>query len=99
VSQVTDPKHTNNYGWICPYIKEKLRFAVEIGSRDCLDAIQVANHFEIPLLAFEPDPKCFELCKENIHSFNENRVEVKKIALSDYSSTSNIYIAKEIVVF
>lgn len=48
------------------HIKDKIEIAFELGSRDCLDAIQISQHFGCKVHAFECNPGSIEKCKHNL---------------------------------
>jgi FkbM family methyltransferase len=57
----------DNYAWIYHLVEPKrINIVCEIGSRDGLDAIAIANHFGCSVYCFEPDPINYEEVKNNI---------------------------------
>jgi FkbM family methyltransferase len=56
----------SNYNWAFNYVNTPIKNIVEIGSRDLIDSIELSNHFNAKVYAFEPDPDCVELCLKNL---------------------------------
>lgn len=64
----------------------------EIGSRDAIDGIELAHHFDANVMIFEPDPINSELCKRNL-TLHGGQIAAKffNIALSDESGLVDFY--------
>lgn len=64
----------------------------EIGSRDAIDGIELAHHFDASVVIFEPDPINSELCKRNL-TLHGKQIAAKffNIALSDESGLVDFY--------
>jgi hypothetical protein len=52
---------------------------VEIGSRDCVDAIRLANFYKTKVIAFECNPEAVAICKKNI--FGNPNIELLVLQL------------------
>lgn len=72
----------DNYVWTYPYLPSDVRGVTEVGSRDALDAIELASHFSCPVVAFEADPRQFEICRSNIAE-TDAPVTLRREALTD----------------
>jgi FkbM family methyltransferase len=53
-----------NYTWSFPYIKD-VKIAVEVGSRDLLDANEIAGKYNCKVYSFECNPDCIRECLKN----------------------------------
>lgn len=76
---------SDNYKWAFQYFPKSIKNVVEVGSRDALDAIAISEHFNCDVVSFEPNPKAFELCVENVSLSGTSRIIVRKEALTDYN--------------
>lgn len=77
--------NANNYLWALSHMNSDFspKFIVEVGSKDCLDAIHLSQHFKCPVLSFEANPEQFEICLENLKQHKSLDVKVRNEALSD----------------
>lgn len=48
---------------------KEINLVLEIGSRHCLDAIALYNHYKCPVIAFECIPSSIQECKKNIQNY------------------------------
>jgi FkbM family methyltransferase len=66
----------------------------DIGSRDAVESIFLLNELKtINIVAFEPNPKQFEVCLQNCQTTNcQDRIKVENIALSNTHSKMKFYI-------
>lgn len=53
-----------NYTWSFPYIKD-IKTAFEVGSRDLLDANEIAGKYNCKVYSFECNPDCIRECLNN----------------------------------
>ena len=53
-----------NYTWSFPYIKD-VKIAFEVGSRDLLDANEIAGKYNCKVYSFECNPDCIRECLKN----------------------------------
>jgi FkbM family methyltransferase len=53
-----------NYTWSFPYIKD-IKIAFEVGSRDLLDANEIAAKYNCKVYSFECNPDCIRECLKN----------------------------------
>ncbi len=53
-----------NYTWSFPYIKD-IKTAFEVGSRDLLDANEIAGKYNCKVYSFECNPDCIRECLKN----------------------------------
>jgi len=53
-----------NYTWSFPYIKD-IKIAFEVGSRDLLDANEIAGKYNCKVYSFECNPDCIRECLKN----------------------------------
>lgn len=67
----------SNYNWAFNFIKEDIKTAFEIGSRDLLDAHTIQSHYNCKVYSFECNPDCIEECKKN-YKDKDNIVLVEK---------------------
>jgi len=77
----------SNYGWAFNYLKDPkgLSLALEIGSRDAIDAVAIAQRFECAVIAFEPVPANYRDCQLNIEKYPELPIILDNRCLSDHS--------------
>jgi len=73
----------NAYRWINEFISTRIERVVEVGSRDALDALSLANHFGASVVAFECDPRQFDVCCANLSLAGTSGVQMRQEALSD----------------
>ena len=78
-----------SYNWIFPYINKDIKLIFEVGSRDCLDAIELNKYFNCKVFAFECNPDGINECINNI--INNNDITLVKKAVTDYDGTVNFY--------
>lgn len=72
----------SNYSDFYDFIdKDQVQTIFELGSRDCLDAIDLSKYFNCLVYAFECNPDGIKLCKENL--INYDRVKLIELAVSD----------------
>ena len=86
---------SNNYDWSLIYLPYSVSSIVEVGSRDALDAIRLSEYFGCKVISFEPNPKQFEICSENLENSGNKLVELRSEALSNESSTMNFLVVDE----
>ena len=53
-----------NYTWSFPYIKD-IKIGFEVGSRDLLDANEIADKYNCKVYSFECNPDCIRECLKN----------------------------------
>ena len=53
-----------NYTWTFPFIKD-VKIAFEVGSRDLLDANEIADKYNCKVYSFECNPDCIRECLKN----------------------------------
>jgi FkbM family methyltransferase len=53
-------------------LKSEITTIFELGSRDLEDALLLFNYYNCDIYAFECNPDCLNICKNNILNFNEN---------------------------
>ena len=58
---------------------------VEVGSRDCLDAIAISRQFDCEVIAFEPSPPNYFVCSANISRMGSSKVLLGERCLTDIS--------------
>jgi FkbM family methyltransferase len=77
----------NNYSWSIPYLKDMKNcgLLLEIGSRDCLDAISLAKKFECQVIAFEPSPPNYIVCQANLSKESALNIILDSRCLTDAS--------------
>lgn len=57
----------SNYSDFYDFIdKDQIQTIFELGSRDCLDAIDLSKYFNCLVYAFECNSDGIKLCKENL---------------------------------
>lgn len=76
-----------NYNWAFKYIKTTPKLIVEVGSRDCLDALQLSKFFGCKVIAFEASPVQSKVCKENLRLSNNSQVLLREEALNDENTS------------
>jgi len=72
-----------NYNWAFPYLRGPIASIVEIGSRDGLDALTLAETFSCPVTAFECDPAQYLATVENVRLSGASAITVLPYAASD----------------
>lgn len=78
-----------SYNWAYPYInKSFIKHIFEIGSRDCIDANDLATYFNCNVTAFECNPDGIIECKKNI---NTDRVTLIESAVSNVDGIVKFY--------
>ena len=82
----------SNYGWITPYLTGSIHSIIEVGSRDCEDALEFSDLFGCSVVAFEPDPRAFAICKEAITQSKSKLVQIQNLALSDENGVLDFYL-------
>jgi FkbM family methyltransferase len=82
-----------SYLWAFGYITQEITSIVEVGSRDGLDALDLARQFNAHVTAFECDPRQFGVSISNIASDQDygDLVSVRREALSDQSRTTTFW--------
>lgn len=82
-----------NYRWAFPYIRSDISRAVEVGSRDLLDAVEIAKEFSCSVESFEPDPRAINLCRQNLEKSREVELRLFEFALGDTNNVRsfNVY--------
>lgn len=73
---------TGAYKHFLANIPDEINTIWELGSRDCLDAILLSNHFNARVFAFECNPPAIEICKKNIEG-RDNITLVEKAVWSE----------------
>ena len=77
------------YNWSYDFInKYDIKTIFEIGSRDLLDANNLANHYDATVYAFEPNPDCINECKKNNY---DSRVILNEVAVSEVDGSIDFY--------
>ncbi len=74
---------SNNYAWCLPYLPSMVHSIVEVGSRDCVDAIFLSTVFNCEVIAFEPNPSQTKVCKRNIADSLHSSITLRTEALSN----------------
>jgi FkbM family methyltransferase len=90
---------SDNYKWAFEHMDPKLFDVVlELGSRDCKDAIRINDEFNKPVIAFEANPDSVEKCRKNLSKNIEANVILHSLAVSDtngpidfWSVDTNLY--------
>ena len=87
------PKDTGtNYKWCIGHIHHLPKVVVEVGSKDALDAIFLAEFFECKVIAFEPNPSQYEECKKNLElSTYSQKIWLRTEALTDRNGPVILY--------
>lgn len=67
----------------------KIDVIVEIGSRDCIDAINLANFYQTNVISFECNPEAIAICKKNI--LGNPNIELVEKAVWNSSGTIPFY--------
>jgi FkbM family methyltransferase len=76
---------------ITKYINnEKVKVIFEIGSRDCLDAINLYKHYNVKVYAFECNPLAIKICKENLKKYDIKDDQVELIEKAIYNEDGEI---------
>jgi|694.fasta_scaffold143158_2 FkbM family methyltransferase len=71
--------------------KEDIKYIVEAGSRDLLDALELEKIYPNALiLSFECNPECIEICKHNLQ-YSQGRIQFFTWALSNKNDTLDFY--------
>lgn len=70
--------------------KKDAKVIFEIGSRDCLDAIKLHNHYKTKIYSFECNPVCIEICKKNLAISNILPSQVELIEKAIYNENTNV---------
>lgn len=79
-----------NYQWAVPYmVDSSIGTIFEVGSRDGWDAVALHKTFNAKVIAFEPDPRNFELLIKNVSAFHG--IEPLRLALSDSSGSVDFF--------
>ncbi len=70
-------------------VKEKVNVIFELGSRDLIDAVKLANCFDCLVYAFECNPDCLIECKKQLANLDQENVILieKAVSLVDYDVT------------
>jgi len=78
-----------SYKWAYKYITKDIKLIFEVGSRDCLDAIELNKHFNCKVVAFECNPDGISECINNINDRNitTNSVILVQKAVTDCDGT------------
>jgi len=73
--------------------KSKVKLIFEIGSRDCLDAIDLNNYYNCKVYAFECNPMALRLSKNNIkkNNISKNKIELIDKAIYNENKTIKFY--------
>lgn len=79
-----------NYNLFFPFMdKNKIEVVFEIGSRDCLDAIELYKEFNSIIYSFECNPDTIDVCKENIKDYD--KINLVQKAISNENGFVNFY--------
>ena len=70
--------------------KTKIEVIFEIGSRDCLDAINLHKYYGVKVYAFECNPLANEICKKNLKEQNITIDQVELIEKAIYNKNEEI---------
>lgn len=70
--------------------KKDVNVILEIGSRDCLDAIKLHNHYKAKVYSFECNPVCIEICKKNLAAENILPSQIELIEKAVYNKNTNV---------
>jgi FkbM family methyltransferase len=76
--------YDSNYNWALPIISDlniKINRVAEIGSRDALDGIFLAEFYSAKVDVFEPDPINIATCKKNI----SERQSIPNLTFHDFA--------------
>ena len=82
----------NNYSWVFPHLAQAgihPSLVAEVGSRDGLDAITLASHYQVRVLVFEPDPINAETCRTNLAG--RAGIDFFEIALAEHDGEVQFY--------
>lgn len=91
-------QNVSNYSWSYKYFPKGVRRVAEIGSRDCLDAIDVASTFGCHVVAFEPEPNNLLRCATNLEgSGMATRIELRSEALSNRTEPATFWSVNPLV--
>lgn len=66
--------------------KNKVSVILEIGSRDCIDALDLSRFYEADVFAFECNPQAIEICRHNIGG----HPHVKLVPLAAWNQTAQL---------
>lgn len=80
-----------NYAWALRYLKQPVTSVVEVGSRDGLDAIDLASRLNCRVDAFEAAPEQFIVVESNIRASGLADVFAHEMALSDENGTVDFW--------
>jgi FkbM family methyltransferase len=81
----------SNYSWALPFIdRENVRLVCEIGSRDGLDSVFLADWFAAQVYCFECDPINLEVVKGNLAKSLSN-IRLFPFALGDEDKSTIFY--------
>jgi FkbM family methyltransferase len=75
------------YDFAKVYSGERIELCFDIGSRDCGESIALNNLLDCDVVAFEPNPDQYTVCK----SFESSRIKVEPIALSNFVGKSTFF--------
>lgn len=67
--------------------KEEVNTIFELGSRDGLDAIDLQNHFDAKVIAWECNPSAIEICKKNLQGHSNIELIEKAVWSSNKTIT------------
>jgi len=70
--------------------KKKIDVIFEIGSRDCLDAINLHKYYGVKIYAFECNPLAIDICKKNLKEQNITIDQVELIEKAIYNKNEEI---------
>jgi FkbM family methyltransferase len=79
-----------NYNMFYEFLNSnEIKTIFEVGSRDCLDAIDLFKNFNSRVYAFECNPDTINICEKNIKNYND--VILIKKAISDVDGFVKFY--------
>lgn len=80
-----------SYSWALPFInREDISLVCEIGSRDGLDSIYLADWFGVQVHCFECDPINLEVVKANLTK-SASKIRLFPFALGDEDKATSFY--------
>lgn len=83
----------SNYSWALAHISAPVKSIVEVGSRDGLDAVDLSQKLNAPVVAFECDPTQFQVVRRNIERLAYPGSQALDLALSDANALMTFWAA------